>query len=406
MEYAQTTEMCRILKCKYTAIFKTGNILGNNLSHNTFEDYIKKIKHSESNYTSTTCHQSQDADDLVRIETQLSKTSKYLNTLYEEDSKFEATCDLKRVLVYKENLNYANYQIETHLFETGSGEIAATFTSIRNDIVSRKSQSDETNLCKELLSQMEHYNNHLSVSWETNTFNDHSQLAEYTLNQAKNLRVSQGIEELLEDDQVVSLPIVSICHASQSVSHTNQITFRNIMRPHKDLEEWLGNIGLESVGNSLARNGILTSGALLKQLKNLNYTDKHLLLKSKGVEKSGSRDRIILGIAQDSGEYRNCIETSINNKSIEIGLQCCSKAPHMCPDFINPPSLRNWLRDQGLEDTYNKFVMAGYDDYEWLLIQMASACPLTDRILEDEIGITQPGVQYRLLFRLKDGKFF
>jgi hypothetical protein len=383
IEYAQTTEMIRILKT-----YKSVN--------------RNNIKHSESNYTSTTCHLSQDVgdtDDLVRIETQLSKC---LNTLHEEDSKFEATADIKKILEDKSicnnfDMNYSNYQVSPHFFDCYSAHYydnSATFVSTKNDIVLRKHKLDESNLCRELLSQMEHYNNHLSVSWDT--FNDHSQLVDNAISQTKNLRVSQGVDELLDD---------KVCQPIH-----NQITFRNTQldnKPHKDLEEWLTKLKLESLCNSLAQNDIFTLRALFEQLKNLNYNDKHLLLKSKGVDKCGNRDRIILGVAEDLGEFHSFLEGELKNKRFKkpLELQCCNKPPRMWPDFINPPTLQNWLRDQGLEGVYNKFVITGYDDYEWLLIQMASAYPLSNKTLSKEIGILQSAIQHRLLFRLRDGKF-
>jgi len=412
MEYAQTTEMTRILKIP-TNITK-GTDLHNVRKINNIENYIKKTKNSESNYASTTCHISQDVydtDDLVRIETQLSKC---LNTLHEEDSKFEATGDIKKMLEDKfiynhSSMNYSNCQTTSNFFESNTNHYqqTATFVSIKNDIVSRKHKLDESNLCRELLNQMEHYNNHLSVSWEGDTFNDHSQqLVDNVLSQTKNLRISQGVEELLDtkNNQVAAFPITAICHPSQSAPNSYQITFRNASLD-KDLEKWLSKLNLESLGNSLARNGILTLRALFKEFNNLNYKDKHLLLQSKGVEKCGNRDRIILGVSQDSEEFQSFLENKLRNKKAvkPLELQCCNKPPCMWPDFMNPPTLQNWLKDQGLEGTHHKFVIAGYDDYEWLLIQMASAHPLTNKILGHEIGITQPGIQHRLLFRLKDG---
>lgn len=48
------------------------------------------------------------------------------------------------------------------------------------------------------------------------------------------------------------------------------------------------------------------------------------------------------------------------------------------------------------------FKISGYDELEWLFIQMQSSIPITDEILEHEVGISKIGYRSRILFRLSE----
>ena len=46
------------------------------------------------------------------------------------------------------------------------------------------------------------------------------------------------------------------------------------------------------------------------------------------------------------------------------------------------PSLLVWLEKLRLKSQLENFIKAGYDDLEWMFLQMQSSIPLTDEILE------------------------
>lgn len=546
IEYAQTTEMMRILgntsfsKDEESSIvneerLKPANTIGNvssestqdNISNNvpilckvstscngvraeTFDEYLKRMKEKESVCSQPEAQKELKSEpvemgneDLVRIETQLTKSNKMLDTLREEDSKFEDTNNegLHKILEENHqslikiedmldlpttNMNYCADKImpnfvlspqKSQLFSNLNGEMQiAVFKTMKNDIpenIKRPSNKKSkiimtnTDVCNELIEQIEKYQN--TASFEMNNTNslDPSRIhIESLLSQTNKSKAQNGgMEEmldlkndaksrpslmkgsvfqppvcpiLLENSDCANFPkssaktnnlnrhTIACCNTQLKCSTQNgdQITFRNVdPKPHIDLDQWLENLKLKHIGLSLAKCGVLTLETLLRQLKGLNYENSLIWLKSKGVERKGNRDRIILAAEHEHGKFKQFVEERMKenrgpkqsvtlrksqitfNNPNTFGFQCCTKPPKMHPDFVNPPDLRKWLKDQGLEALYQKFVHAGYDDYEWILIQMVSMYPLTEEIFENDIGIKQPAYRTRILYKLQEGIF-
>jgi len=81
-------------------------------------------------------------------------------------------------------------------------------------------------------------------------------------------------------------------------------------------------------------------------------------------------------------------------------FECCS-LPAPAPAFYSFPDLKGWLETINLGSLFPKFVEAGYDDYEELLYLMTTDYPITDLILEDEVGISKMGHRQRIVLKLQ-----
>lgn len=342
----------------------------------------------------------------------------------------------------------------------------AVFRSQKNDItnylkkqrkinkINKEETKIVTDIYNDLLTQMENYTkqeqNEETVNLET--VNENYQHFESVLNHAQTIEKNELAKDLIDLDkellknsarqhktnpsesgnrlykrekytsQRVSTEEIP---PSQPLNILNQdpVTFRNpnqdiITRLSEDLEMWLEEIKLKHLGQALARSGISTQKILMDQLMGQDYCKAINYLKSKGVDKKGNCIRIILAMDNENGKLRIHVENLFlkgkksDNKRTSaislssIGLECCGKPPHAFPDFMNPPCLKQWLKNQNLEQYYNRFVIAGYDDYEWLLIQMNSEHPLTDTILSQEICITQASIRNRIIYKLQDGTLY
>lgn len=87
---------------------------------------------------------------------------------------------------------------------------------------------------------------------------------------------------------------------------------------------------------------------------------------------------------------------------------------HSIPDFLNVSnfdistdpsvhSLYNWLANLKMEQFIQNFLQNGYQSLDLLLMQMQSKNMLTEKILDEEIGINKIGYRIRILNKLKDG---
>ncbi len=341
------------------------------------------------------------------------------------------------------------------------GEQVAVFRSQRNDIASyindrkkiKLNKSDHkmvTDIYNELLSQMENYtriggDNCSLTEGNLDADNDNYQHFESMLNQVDKFHDNDIDDDLLDLDKELdkSSTVHPTVFGAGSVSHfiksenrhparparstiaccttttvptQDPVTFRNPNmdpKPNEELEAWLEKLKLKQLGTTLARGGITSLEMLTKQVAALNYENAGVYLKAKGVDKLGHRDRIILAVEHEAGKFRSRLEGMMRNPQASrrvsakpvsyFGLECCSKPPRMMPDFVNPPELRQWLREQNLDNVHHRFVTAGFDDYEWILMQMNSAHPLTERLLANEMGIAQPSIRSRILYKLQEG---
>ncbi len=327
----------------------------------------------------------------------------------------------------------------------GEGEVAAVFKSQRNDvpayITDRKrikmNKSDNkvvADIYNELLNQMQNYSklggdgNNSSVEYGDSVFfetvNDNYEQFEKMLNQEQTHKTPFRKNAPTGDDEMELESPAERSNVKLNVFPVDSCNLPSTQSPprvpHKqvyvseDLDRWLETLNLRAYGPALAEAGILSKADVVSQLEQISvpsYEAASVFLKEKGVRKQGARDRLILSAEQELGQYQGYLEKNVldrvrekRGEGNELGFGCCSKMPRIVPDFIHPPSLQHWLARQNLGTSYDKFAAAGYDDYEWMLVQMCSEHPITDKILEKDVGIQQSSVRTRILFKLQEGK--
>jgi len=170
---------------------------------------------------------------------------------------------------------------------------------------------------------------------------------------------------------------------------------------NNELDEWLGRYKLDKIKPLLRREGLDTKEKLIKYFNGKSYDILQNLLKDKGINKRGLRDRILMAINIATGKYTQdllkIIKTFTNNYPEHISLSKKYEKPI--------PTLKTWLKDQKLEGLFPLFIKAGYDDYESILSQMCSLHPITNEILKNDAGISQPLIRSQVLYKLTEGIF-
>jgi hypothetical protein len=307
----------------------------------------------------------------------------------------------------------------------------AVFKSHKNDIPSfinerkhlKLNKSDNrvvTSIYKELMNQMPNLDN-TSLEGESEYVDPMSEEFERMLNKAQNTAIP--CKKSFEQDMVLESPVehnmvtltafpIETC--GMQFLHTEKS--EGSKSPSKkcvntDLSNWLEELQLKSLSNILARSGIKSKRDLFAFVRGKSYNIAMQALKVKGIEKRGYRDRILLAIEQESEEYKSHLNKFLKENT-EVNLRkegftvfgCYGKMPCLIPDFLHPINFKLWFGRQSLSTAYSQFVKAGYDNYEWTLMQMSSEHPLTENILFKELNIIQPMQRTRLLQRLKEGK--
>ena len=64
--------------------------------------------------------------------------------------------------------------------------------------------------------------------------------------------------------------------------------------------------------------------------------------------------------------------------------------------------IRDWLHRIKLEQLTELFEASGYDDIDALISMMSWRRPITDSILESEVGVSKPGYRSRILSKLQE----
>ena len=82
-------------------------------------------------------------------------------------------------------------------------------------------------------------------------------------------------------------------------------------------------------------------------------------------------------------------------------LYWCNNAP-LSPEKSFEPTMEEFLDSLGLISLYKKFVHAGLDDYKEVIFLMNTDYPITDELLQKEIGVKKIGYRHRLLSRLNE----
>jgi len=357
-------------------------------------------------------------------------------------SKLFLLLDNKKKKSKEQNMNYTVEQpisnsilYEPHNemedFNKKTKATIAVFKSHKNDIPSfinerkhlKLNKSDNrvvTSIYKELMNQMPNLDN-TSLEGESEYVDPISEEFERMLNRAQNTAIpckksftQDMVLESPAEHNMVTLTAFPVETCGMQFLHTEKSEGNK--SPSKkcvnvDLSNWLEELQLNSVGSALGRCGIRSKRDLFALVEKKPYNIAMQALKVKGIEKRGYRDRILLAIEQRTENYKTHLNEFLKENT-EINLRkekftlfgCYGKMPRSVPDFFHPTNFKLWFGRQSLSTVYPLFVKAGYDNYEWTLMQMSSEHPLTEEILFKELNIIQPAQRTRLLQRLREGK--
>lgn len=166
------------------------------------------------------------------------------------------------------------------------------------------------------------------------------------------------------------------------------------------LQDWLEKRHLGEVYMLLAACGFEDLETVLSQPKSWSQED----LLHIGIAKPGHRLRLLMALDEESGLFARppIVHFSPSSKP---NIRCCGTQLNPANTFnlaLSHP-LRDWLRTIKLEHLFDRFQASGFDDLNDLVHMMAWRLPITDEVLERDIGITKPGHRARILSRLQEG---
>ena len=133
----------------------------------------------------------------------------------------------------------------------------------------------------------------------------------------------------------------------------------------KKIIEFLKEIGMNKYIDLLISVGLDDINLIIKQM-NEGFPSLYETLKEIGISSPGDRAKILVRLQEIS-----------NGFNFEF--------PFEQVYFKNNKSIQRWLNREGLSIYINKFIDAGYQSFELLLIQMSSKYKITEKILKEEI---------------------
>ena len=165
----------------------------------------------------------------------------------------------------------------------------------------------------------------------------------------------------------------------------------------KPIFNWLKEIGLEELYEIMCEAGYDDVSSMVNQMTGpLPINDEDL--KQSGISKIGHRLRIIMKLEQDA-EILPKLKLKKNSESAGL-LQCCMIANNATRNLATI-SLREWLDNLEIGNCYQKFADSGFDNYECLILLMASARSINSKFLEEVICINNPDYRSRILKNLE-----
>ena len=164
------------------------------------------------------------------------------------------------------------------------------------------------------------------------------------------------------------------------------------------LKKWLNNIELSQYTNVFITNELVDIDYLINSMKSYETKIKYEDLEVLGIKKPGHIYRILTKLEIDSGLIDgkliqfilpfnklngNCLEYSNMNKvNLKISNEyCCGCIRSKNLEVKN--DLKAWLRKNNLLNYFANFSHNGFDILEFVILQMYSAYPISDEILEN-----------------------
>ena len=165
----------------------------------------------------------------------------------------------------------------------------------------------------------------------------------------------------------------------------------------KPLHDWLEKRNLEELETVLEAAGYDDVEAMIEQMRSplpLNEDN----MREIGVIKPGLCARLIYRLEEEAGlvqkRTRRRAPSLMEVEGIEQGTATFGNAGRR--------GVRDWLHRIKLEQLAEHFQESGYDDVDALICMMSWRRPITDSILEHEMGISKPGYRSRILSKLQE----
>ena len=193
-------------------------------------------------------------------------------------------------------------------------------------------------------------------------------------------------DSVYEPESEKALPSVRISRSVQSFSFGDSC--------ESALYPWLARNNLEGTYEALVANGFDDLDLLVEALHSKPPLTVELL-KNIGVGQVGERLRLMSKLEEEIAPARPLDD----KKNREASFMWCNMTAETC-GLVNFPTLKNWLHGLSLGFLQKNFEKAGLGDFEQVIGLMNSGYPITDKILEEEVGVKKLGHRHRILSKL------
>lgn len=148
---------------------------------------------------------------------------------------------------------------------------------------------------------------------------------------------------------------------------------------------WLEKFHLEDCYEMLVSAGFFNVQSLVRQM-NSHMPISERNLREFGIKKPGHRRLLLIKLEEEAGLSSKIIAKT-QKSSKKSCFHCCGSTQGT-RNLTTYPKLHNWLEEINLGHLFDLFIDSGYDSVEMLYDIQASLHPLTSRILEQEVKIT------------------
>jgi hypothetical protein len=164
------------------------------------------------------------------------------------------------------------------------------------------------------------------------------------------------------------------------------------------LRNFLTQINLQKYFSILKKNGFDNINFLIEQMKTNNPL-KDAELKSIGISIPGDRAKILIRLEEKANLFPFHIPKKVYY-SLDNNADINEK--YIINNDEKIIELKRWLKEFKMEEYLKNFIENGYYSVELFLFQMISKNPISDDILQYDIGIEKIGHRSRILSILKE----
>ena len=180
----------------------------------------------------------------------------------------------------------------------------------------------------------------------------------------------------------------------KKISQKNILSSNN--KSNRLLRTFLSQINLQKYYSILKSNGFDNINLLIEQMKT-NIPISDLELKKSGINIPGDRAKILIRLEEKGNLFPFPIP-----KNVYYCLENNTNENNNINEDQNIIQLKRWLKEFKMEKYLENFIDNGYYSVELFLFQMISKNPISDEILQFDIGIEKIGHRSRILSILKE----